>query len=66
MIAPLFHSIPLFSSLANEDIEELARAMTQMDLPGRTALFREGDAGDRLYVVRKGEVEVIKGMGTPE
>jgi signal transduction histidine kinase len=40
--------------------------MTAVDFPPRVVLFREGDAGDCLYVVRNGEVEVIKRMQMPE
>jgi signal transduction histidine kinase len=66
MITPFLCSIPLFASLAEDDIEEVARIMTEVDLPAGTVLFREGDEGDRLYILRKGEVEVIKRMGMPE
>ncbi|HAA02021.1 MAG TPA: hypothetical protein DCE18_01470 [Syntrophobacteraceae bacterium] len=66
MIDRFLQEIPLFSSLEDEDIEEIARIVVQLDLPGGTVLFREGDAGNRLYIVRNGELEVIKRMAMPE
>jgi signal transduction histidine kinase len=66
MMDRFLQELPLFSSLAKDDIEELARIMTVVDLPSRAVLFREGDAGNGLYIVRNGEVEVIKRMEMPE
>jgi signal transduction histidine kinase len=66
MMDRFLQELPLLSSLAKDDIEELAQVMTAVDFPPRVVLFREGDAGDCLYVVRNGEVEVIKRMEMPE
>jgi len=34
-------------------------------VPG-TVLFKEGDPGDGFFIVRAGEVDIIKGHGTPD
>ncbi len=49
---------PLFSGFDDEALDALRRSMTDTRLKRSEALFREGDSGDRLYVVMEGKVKL--------
>jgi serine phosphatase RsbU (regulator of sigma subunit) len=57
---------PLFRELPEGERSRLAKRLTVTEIPCGEALFREGDPGDRLYVLLRGHVEIIKAYGTPE
>ncbi len=46
--------VPLFASLPGEDLTRLARRMEREEIAPGTGLVREGDEGDRFYVVLSG------------
>lgn len=58
----------LFRDLPREDIERIARLVRRHTLAKGEVLFREGDTGDRFYIVYSGAVEVLKDQprGEPE
>jgi serine phosphatase RsbU (regulator of sigma subunit) len=58
--------VPLFRTLPEAEIQSLAENLTARSLPHDTVLFFEGDEGTHFYIVRKGELEVVKGIGTPD
>ncbi|MGQ0623809.1 MAG: Crp/Fnr family transcriptional regulator [Sporichthyaceae bacterium] len=49
---------PMFSALDDEAAEALRASMSEVNLSRGQALFREGDSGDRLYVVAEGKVKL--------
>ena len=49
---------PLFSELDDEATEALSASMSENRLRRGDALFREGDEGDRLYVVIEGKIKL--------
>jgi CRP-like cAMP-binding protein len=49
---------PLFSALDEEAAAALRSTMTEVSLGRGQVLFREGDAGDRLYVVADGKLKL--------
>jgi len=59
---PILEDMPLFKSLSSEQLAELMRSASQVHLPSGTPLFRLGDDADRLFVVRKGRVELSMPM----
>jgi MFS family permease len=56
----LLRSQRLFASLPAPQLEGLAHSLVTIDLEPGEALVREGDVGDRFYVIGEGEVEVSK------
>lgn len=58
--------VPLFKDLPTSELEYLATTLSVREVPPNTILIHEGDAGDYIYIVIYGEVEVIKALGTPE
>jgi MFS family permease len=54
-------SVPIFSPLPGASLEHLAGRLVPLRLEPGTVIVREGDAGDRFYIVAEGEVEVSEG-----
>jgi serine phosphatase RsbU (regulator of sigma subunit) len=61
---PLIGQVPLFAELPAEEHAYLAATLRQVTFSSGALLFREGDYGDRFYIVLEGELEIIKSMGT--
>ena len=49
---------PLFSGLDDEAAQSLGSSMNEIRLVRGEVLFREGDTGDRLYVVTDGKMKL--------
>ncbi len=57
---------PLFQTLSSAQLAKVAALAEARDLPGGAAIFKEGDAGDEMYVVTAGRVRIskmVKGVG---
>jgi len=52
--------IDLFSALSEPQLDAVARIMTERWVEAGAFLCRQGDLGDELYVVYRGEVEVVR------
>ncbi len=51
--------VPVLAGLSHAVLEDLASRMTLEKVPDGTAVVSQGEVGDRLYIVREGEAEVI-------
>ena len=51
---------PIFKPLPAPELEALARALEPVDVTAGTLVIREGDEGDRYYVVADGELRVTR------
>lgn len=60
----LLRRLPLFAALDAPALESLARALEPVEAPAGSVVIREGEAGDRFYVIATGEIEVSRG-GAP-
>jgi MFS family permease len=51
-------SVPIFAPLPGASLEHLAGRLVPMRLEPETMIVREGDPGDRFYIVAEGTVEI--------
>jgi CRP-like cAMP-binding protein len=56
----LLHSVPVFSTLADEDLVQVAAVAVPRSFAAGEVVFREGDRSDTCYVVRFGRVRAIR------
>ena len=66
MTIPLIAQVPLFAALPPADIASLAATLHEVVYPSPTCLFREGDHGDRFYIVLDGQVAIVKAMDSAD
>ena len=52
---------PILSLLAATKRELLAKLMTEQHYAPGQIIFKEGDVGDAMYIIRSGRVAVVKG-----
>ncbi len=57
-IPKFFSQVRIFSLLTRSDLAAVARYLCPRNLPAGAAVFREGDAGDDLYLVGSGRVRI--------
>jgi hypothetical protein len=55
----LLHSVAMLNVLPLPAIEQLARGLEPVDVPAGHVVFRQGDVGDRYFVIESGEADVI-------
>jgi len=55
--------IPLFSGLAEDDLNRLCEMVEEVQLKAGEVLFAEGSPGDSAYVIKEGEIEILKASG---
>ncbi|PSL05371.1 transcriptional regulator [Haloactinopolyspora alba] len=56
----VLRSAPLFRELDDEAAAALRASMTEVHLGRGETLFREGDEGDRVYVVTDGKIKLVR------
>jgi len=63
MSAPVeaLQNVPLFSTLAEEDMEELARQLHERRFPEGAEVTTEGSTGAGFFVIAAGNAEVLVG-----
>ena len=59
MSVEALRSVPLFSSVSEEDARALVGLLKPRSLPRGALLFRQGDAGDAMYLVEAGRVRIF-------
>ena len=62
----LFAQAGIFKDLDSDEIEAMEEICDVVELPVGEYVFREGDEGDRLYIIQRGEVRLsrkIPGVG---
>ncbi len=53
-------AIPLFSRVADSDLDQIASHLIERRYPRNTTIVEEGLAGDYMYIIREGRVKVTK------
>jgi CRP/FNR family transcriptional regulator len=59
----VLNKVPLFSMLKTEDIHMISTIAVEEAHEGGHILFREGDVGDKLFIVVSGSVQILKEKG---
>ncbi|MGZ8634611.1 MAG: Crp/Fnr family transcriptional regulator [Solirubrobacteraceae bacterium] len=58
--AGLLGQVPVFETLAPDDLQRVVEVAVPRSFPGHHVIFREGDASDTCYVVRSGHARAIR------
>lgn len=53
-------SVPLFSDLNEDELDEVAQAATQLEFPAGKVLMRQGQTAHEMFVVIDGTLEVTR------
>jgi serine phosphatase RsbU (regulator of sigma subunit) len=59
----LLAQVPLFEGLPESELRRLAGSLQTCSFSPGEVLFREGEIGDSFYIVRRGQIEIVKGLG---
>src|SRR5689334_17333675 len=59
-------SVPLFRELSEADLDQIIPHLDWMLVPGGHVVCRQGDEGDRLYLVASGRLAIIRELPTGE
>jgi phosphoserine phosphatase RsbU/P len=62
----LIRATSLFGGLGEDEARELAALMSENFVAPGQVLFKEGERGDRLYMVVDGCVDIVKALGTAD
>jgi MFS family permease len=60
-VVELLRSLPLFAPLPPPAMERLVANLVPLEVPAGTKFIREGERGDRFYVIVEGEADVTIG-----
>ena len=55
----LLNKIPLFNSLSDSDLENLSQSVRLQSLKKGHTLFRKGDEGSSLYIIKQGTIKIV-------
>jgi phosphoserine phosphatase RsbU/P len=61
-----FLSVPLFHDIPSDDLVLMVSELPIETFEPGSYLFRDGDPGDKLYVVKDGHLEVLLAEGSPD
>ncbi len=53
-------NVSIFAELEEKEIIKLVEIIQEVDFKQGEAIFKQGDTGDALYVIKKGTVEIVK------
>ena len=61
--ADFLSKVPLFASLEPDQLQAVARIMSERWVSAGNYLCHQGDEGDEMYIIMQGEVKIIKESG---
>ena len=64
-IEDTLRTVELFADIDAEDLSMIAKIVVVREFDRGEVIVREGEPGVAFYIIAKGRVEVIKGLGTP-
>jgi CRP-like cAMP-binding protein len=70
MISPkvrqeFLETIPIFAGLNADAVSEIAYAVEEAEFRTGEIIVREGEPGNRMFIIHTGRVEVVKHLGQP-
>lgn len=66
MINEFLKKVPIFQDLSDDDLGKLSEVVETVSFPAGEELFHEGDEGDKAFIIKSGEVEIVKESGKRE
>lgn len=66
-LIPLFErmaflrTVPIFEEMPGQELRRVAEMLTGVEVAGNEVIFKKGDPGDALYIVRRGAVAIKDG-----
>ena len=57
----ILKKISFFSGLADADLESIGKTIQLEYYPADHVLFKEGVPGDKMYIIKRGSVQVVRG-----
>lgn len=57
---------PIFEGMNSEQLKLISGITTEEDLNPKEELFRQGDPGDKMYIIISGEIEILEQSGGKE
>lgn len=64
MSTNLLARIPFFTDLPSEELDQIMTRLEVVNLKSGELLFREGDAGEHMYIVMRGDLEILMAPNT--
>ena len=61
----LLRQIPVFAGLSEAALSVLAEAVDEVEYQAGEIVVREGEPGNRMFIILSGSVEVVKNLGQP-
>lgn len=58
----LLRRVPIFKGISDDDIAQVAAITSELECTGDEVLFQQGEEGADLYVVERGEVDIVISM----
>ena len=65
VVCEFLRRLPTFTSLTPAALAEVAEKMRKEQYSAGTVIFRQGDVGDKFYLIYRGSTDVIIDDGTP-
>src|ERR1700747_3857817 len=59
-------TMPIFAGLNEARSSELVRVAEEVSVDDKQVIVREGEAGNRMFIIHTGRVEVVKYLGQPK
>ncbi len=56
----ILKNIPFFNELSEEDLKLISENVQMEYFPAEHILFKEGDKGDKMFVIKRGQVQVVR------
>jgi len=66
METTLLKNMPLFGSLPAAELANMAVSLQETCYTAGAVLFREGDYGDRFYILLDGQIAIVKALGSDD